>query len=1040
MSTPTAPFVLMDASAGSGKTRNLVKAVLTKLILREPVRSILGITFTNAAAAEMKERLLAQLKTFVETGDKKDPMLVEICAENNLSIEEVANRSRDILQHLLHRYNDLSFSTIDSFTARLVRTFAKDLAMSENFDILLETDELLKETTDLVMDAAGTEPLITEMLVNFVEQKLADEKGWSIENALLEVAKKILEEKHREPLEKLRNLDALALIELRKDLTQKIKEAEDLISETGEEALTLIESEGLSINDFYYAKLGPVNFFNQLKNGNIQNTIQKGSRLVTVLETGNWYGSKLNPSQIASIDRIKSRLSELAIRGNELSIEHGPFILLAKKIIGNLYSFSTLQHLYNTLMLLQEQNNAVPLAIFNGIIHQKLKDEPTAYIYERLGERYRHFFIDEFQDTSRLQWGNLLPLIENSLSESGSALIVGDAKQSIYRWRNGDAEQFIDLSQKAEQGKFNTSVGGYLHRLSHNWRSRANIVNFNNSLFVCLAKEMQGDAYQNLYKNAAQVAAKGNGGLVELREFPTDNYDEKAIAQLLKDIERMRTAGYCYRDIALLVRNKVHGAQLVMELSSRGYPVISADSLFVGNSYEGRLLSALTIIPHFTNDKRYRWYLAEALMQLRLVKPDSTFAFAQSLVDTHPEQIIPEINKHLPGYAEACTGGLDLYSFSRTMCRLAGFNMANNAFVQTYLQAVQDFVIRWDGNAHEFIHWWQDKGHETPVLVSSGVDALQVLTIHKSKGLQYPVVIMPYVTWRLNDNRREDWIPLKDERFGHLDEFLIPLNKTDSVAIGGAYEEKVKKLLSQEHFDAINMLYVACTRAIDCLIMYGKENSNIPTVFEEIKKFTQTQEENRVEEGFYVWGEETLPEKKQQESPSKKPFTTPNSPWQQKLRLATRSPKNWHIQERTAREWGNLVHFALAQITTRSSVPSAIEALKVNGDISDEEAQIIERKIEELMQNPDLAQFFDEDVMVYNEREIIIPAEKNKRPDRLVKTSDGRWLLADYKTGEKSDNHLDQLRKYSRFLAEAGLQVADAKLVYLADEAEVISA
>ncbi len=464
-----------------------------------------------------------------------------------------------------------------------------------------------------------------------------------------------------------------------------------------------------------------------------------------------------------------------------------------------MFALATLNALNQALNNLSEVHNTLPLAAFNHLVHEQLTNEPSQYIYERLGDRYNHFYLDEFQDTSLLQWGNLRPLIADSTAAGGTALVVGDAKQSIYRWRNGEAEQFIGLSEQAEQHTFQFAGDAKLVRLADNWRSLETIVQFNNELFTSIAPSMANDSYRHLYANAGQHPQKGKGGFVELQRLPKDDFAQLTLEQTLKTIDQLLADGYTYKHIAILVRSKKHGAELVQLLTTKGLPVISGDSLLLGNSYEAKLLAGATALRTMPTNKQMRWQLADALLRGDFANPtEGAFRFSQKVIDLPQSETIELLESHFSGIAEVFKQGGNLYTFTRGLMR--AFNLAgkNNAFAESYLQAIQDFVEKDQGTAFEFVRWWHDTGSGKAISSPDTLNAIQVVTIHKSKGLQYPVVLIPFANWKHHNGTREGWIPLDPDQFEGLEEMIIPISGGDAELIGGNYQKTYEKLHAQD--------------------------------------------------------------------------------------------------------------------------------------------------------------------------------------------------------------------------------------------------
>lgn len=438
------PFHIYNASAGSGKTYTLVKEYLKVLFTSNaysPYKHILGITFTNKAVGEMKARIIEALKEFASETilDDPDDMFTSLCDELDLSPKELQRKSYFILNSIVHNYAAFDISTIDKFTQKLIRTFAYDLSLSMNFDVELDTDGLLNEAVDRLIARAGTNTDLTKVLVDFAIEKADDDKSWDISLDFYKIAKLLVRENDIPYLEKLKDRSLQDFNDFNRLLKEKIRATEKAIVEKAQNALDLISECGLEIHDFtrgslpkHFEKLN-ARYFDISFSSKWQSDLVEGNRL---------YPGRVTTDIAGIIDEIQPQLSAFFTASKTK--------VFNSKLLRNIYRNSTLLSLLNSILMeleaLKEEDNIVLISEFNSIISNEIKSQPAPFIYERIGERFHHYFIDEFQDTSVLQWQNLIPLLANSLSaENGSALLVGDAKQAIYRWRGGKPEQFIGL-------------------------------------------------------------------------------------------------------------------------------------------------------------------------------------------------------------------------------------------------------------------------------------------------------------------------------------------------------------------------------------------------------------------------------------------------------------------------------------------------------------------------------------------------------------------------------------------------------------------
>ena len=492
-------FSIYDASAGSGKTFTLVKEYL-KIILtsskEDAYKNILAITFTNKAVGEMKSRVVNTLSEFaqVNPNTKAQEVMAQIQAETQLSLEDIHIKSKAIIRNIIHNYAAFDISTIDKFTHKVIRTFAHDLNLPSTFEVSLEIENLLTEAIDALIAQAGDDEMLTDLLVNFTLEKTDDDKSWDISRDIKEIGKLLSNENNRSEIDHFKDKQIQEFIELKKTIAGKIKIIQKECIETAKKAMFLFDENQLDQKSFIRGVV--YNWFSKTANGEISTNL----KIPDYLQEGNRYAKALPQSQKDTVDAISPQLLSwyFTIAANSKEF------LLYNAFLKNITPLSLLNRVSQELHKIQDEQNILSIAEFNAIIHNEIQNQPAPFIYERMGERYKHFFIDEFQDTSQMQWENLIPLIDNALSsedlggERGSLMIVGDPKQSIYRWRGGKAEQFIELS-KTKNPFVNPDKK--LFHLDTNWRSYSEVIDFNNQFFQFLSNEFQHPDYKDLYEN-----------------------------------------------------------------------------------------------------------------------------------------------------------------------------------------------------------------------------------------------------------------------------------------------------------------------------------------------------------------------------------------------------------------------------------------------------------------------------------------------------------------------------------------------------------
>jgi ATP-dependent exoDNAse (exonuclease V) beta subunit len=497
----TTAFTIYDASAGSGKTYTLTKEYLKILFLAkndDAYRKILAITFTNKAVEEMKTRIVSSLYQFSldNTSEKAMELLKDVASETKLSIATLKDKSKAIIKNIIHNYAAFDISTIDKFTHKVIRTFAQDLNLPPNFEVSLETDSLLQEAIDLVISKAGDDPNLTKLLIEFSKEKTDDDKNWDISAELLKVAQLITNENNSEEIKELseKSIDDFGIV--KKKLQEEIKQLKLDCKAIAQSVLDSIDGNGVSRKSFYRS-LVP-NFLEKI----VDDKIAINETVIKYLDGSESGYSKTVPQ--SDKDFIDEKASEILASVLTINEKVGK-ISMYEAFLQNLNPLSLLNTIYQEFKQIQEEQNLVSISDFNKIIYNEIQNQPAPFIYERLGEKYRHYFIDEFQDTSVMQWQNLIPLIDNALSgqddfgQQGTLMLVGDPKQAIYRWRGGKAEQFIDLAKEDKKHNPFSNKDKETLRLGTNYRSYSEVIQFNNAFFKQLSDKFENPDYKNLY-------------------------------------------------------------------------------------------------------------------------------------------------------------------------------------------------------------------------------------------------------------------------------------------------------------------------------------------------------------------------------------------------------------------------------------------------------------------------------------------------------------------------------------------------------------
>jgi ATP-dependent exoDNAse (exonuclease V) beta subunit len=1040
-------FTVYKASAGSGKTYTLVKEFLKVSLSsdNENYKNILAITFTNKAAAEMKQRVVSSLSSLAS---KKEPsgtvkfLLADLVLETGLNKEQIQEKCSKILTSVLHRYSDLGICTIDKFTHKIIREFAHDLHLPVNFEVEMDKNALINRAVDMLLAKTGLDPELTNVLLEFSLRKIEEEKRWHIENDIADLASGIFDDESVQFLSTLKNIEIKDLIKVRDVLKSKIKGFESHLASKGQEALSLIASAGIDHNQFAFgAKSGIAKYFIYL----IEKRNYKPSpRIVSSIENDKWYASKISISEKAAIDSIKAELSAIFSYAvtyvSENFQEYSKFCLINQ----NIYGLMLLTEVEKMLGQLKKEQNKIHISEFNKYISSIVVNEPAPFIYERIGEKYKHYLIDEFQDTSVLQWQNLLPLLDNSLSTGNFNLIVGDGKQSIYRWRGGEVEQFASLPKLFRADPENLIMeqrGATLERnyqpkvLKNNFRSKKEVVDFNNQFFS-FASTLLTEEYANIYNELEQNYSESNSGgyiQIDIIESESDeDYREYNCKKILQTIQGALIEGYAYKDMAILFRTNEKAAHVAEFLLQNNIEVISPDSLLICNSSKVSLIILLLKHLFAPSDKSTLCLIVKSLIQNEIIKGEEITDVLSSINIEGKEIFDKLLKKHNIHLNTESLCRLPLFEACENLIRIFRFNNPADPYVLFLSETVQQYSTSGnDTSINSFLEWWENNKTKKSVIIPPGTDAVNIMTIHKSKGLEFPLVIFPFADWREDKNKNTWWIDVDNEDLHPLSSALIPLNQTLLETEHSSIYETEK---NKSRLDNLNLLYVAMTRPEERLYIFTSPKEN--NVSDYFRKFLDHNQLWKDDIKQYVFGAKT--NRKPSDSNENKEALIINSvistDWDNKISISRQAEKFWNLEaQENAASFGSLIHQALSEIKTMEDVPAVLDKLQISGTVSPDERSGLTEKLNRLLLNPLLNPFFTVGNTIKNESEIILPSGKTYRPDRVVITSD-KTVIIDYKTGSPLPSHKEQMLKYASVLEDMGYKNLEKLLVYIMDE------
>lgn len=1044
-------FSIYDASAGSGKTYALVKEYL-KIILvakkNDAYRNILAITFTNKAVHEMKSRIVGSLSEFAKDNPnpKAADLMLDLSRDIQLSVSEIQTKSKQIIKHIIHNYAAFDISTIDKFTHKVIRAFAHDLNLPMTFEVTLDTENLLTEAVDAIIAQAGEDDILTNLLVDFTMQKTDDDKSWDISREILETGRLLLNENNREEVTHFQDKSITEFVEIKSEVAETCKILEKENAAFAQSIFDLIEKNGIDSKSFSAGhfpnhlqsiineKFNPKNkTYHEFDDIKINKTAKDRNEIEAII-----------PEMIAILDLIYKKFEKRDFYNAFLK---------------NITPLSLLNTVSNELAKIQKEQNVLSIAEFNAIIYREIQNQPAPFIYERLGERYRHFFIDEFQDTSEMQWQNLIPLIDNATSsefegEKGTLMIVGDPKQSIYRWRGGKAEQFIELSK--DHNPFNNKEKELFH-LDKNYRSYSEVIDFNNKLFYFLSSEFTNLDYQDLYENHSHQKENNKlGGYVNISFIPKpekseddeDALDKNELYLLatLNTIEKVKKQGFDYQEIVILTRKRSQGIAIANYLTEQNIPLLSSETLMIQNSSDVQMI--INVLKYLKNSadieaKSYFLFYIANHVQNELLVHDFIAKGKEKTQEEEFEKWLSEFDISL-SFQDIRKKSL-YEAVEIIVSKFLSKTLSGNSYVQYFIDIVLERDVRNQAGIADFLNYWEKNGEKFSIPSPEGKNAVRIMTIHKSKGLEFPIVIMPFADEDYVRKPKDKlWLDAEKETFG------LPKVLIDNSSAVENYGEEAALVYNQkkqeELLDNINVLYVALTRAEEQLYIIsqflepnkeGEYPYNTASFFIKYLIGIGVYEPSIMEYEFgnlKKLSEKIIEKNEIKTIPLISQILNPKS-----IKIAQREALMWGTHQQEAIEYGNVIHEILSFVKTKSDVDLAIMKALENGLITFIQKEAVYKSIQEIVNHSELENYFAEGNEILNEQTIIQKEGKTIKPDRMVLAKNNEVFLLDYKTGNHNPKYQIQLGNYQNAIEKMGFKVTKKALIYIGQEIKVVN-
>ncbi|WP_312762340.1 UvrD-helicase domain-containing protein [Epilithonimonas sp.] len=1046
-------YSVINASAGSGKTYTLVQRLLM-ICLRYPnqpdaIRTVIALTFTNKAANEMKERILFYLGEFVkdnypENQDLKN--IQEALAEQGyrISLDELQLRSQKVLDYILHHYSTLNIGTIDKFNSRLVKSFSYELGLAQNFNLEIQPEPYLIEAVDKMLDEIGEEQTVSEAFMDFINYNLDNNERVNLNQTLYNSAKKFVNDIHYKPLQDNKDFEWQAYENKKNELREAIRSLKSESLELTKRALELIQSRDIEIEDFASGKNGIGGFFvNMLEFHNIKDkkfpfpTASEDSKIETFLKGASAKG-KHKQSEIADIlPQLISWRREII----DLYIDSQK----KERILQAILPLKVNADIQKKLMEIEEENDLVLLSKFNIIINENLRNEPSAFIYEKVGTQFQHYFFDEFQDTSAMQWQNFLPLRDNSItSDNTSFTIVGDPKQSIYRFRGGESELMLNIINQTEiTPKFATA-----EHLKFNWRSAKNIVDFNNRLYDFMSQNLSEEHQKIFGENAIQDAQSKLDGRVKVHLLENSVkavFYEETSQKMQQDIQECLDNGFTFSDITILCRGNndiFNYSQLLgnLKVNYNGketyIKTISEKGLTLDLSFT---IKALIEFLKWEINPKNRQFLVKMMYFLnvsgRIKMNDFTSEIKTILSLESKTDIENYINAHYQiKLVQNDVPQLNLYNFIEYYIQEFSVENKEIDFLLNFLEMLFNYTQNAGATLKEFLKFWDDEASKISIQASENIDAVQIMTIHKAKGLEFPVVFIPMEN-KNNDKKFSEWYDLNSEdelKTVILNQFSPELENYDEDLAQFNFENSYRNKI-----DRFCIQYVATTRPVEQLFFYiekPSKSSNNLELYDFVTQFQPTENGESLD-SFDIFPVSDLKKQKKKE---KKDYQSENinSISQQtekvsNIEIATTS-KNYQNRVEHVR-MGIFTHEILSQIKTKKDVTKVLNSYLLEGKITNEEKTSILERIENVLNDANYSVYFTENLKIINEREMFATENeqsKTYRPDRLIETENG-FIIVDFKTGEEKEKDQKQVETYKNKLEQFGKKVIKTDVIYI---------
>lgn len=1057
------PLTIYKASAGSGKTFTLATEYI-KLLVLNPMsyRSILAVTFTNKATEEMKMRILSQLYGISKNLPDSNDYLQKITNDTGYPASVVSERAGDALRRLLHNYSYFRVETIDTFFQSVLRNLARELDLTANLRIGLNDTQVEELAVDQLIDSLTHSDVMLQWLLKYIMENISDDRSWNIIGQVKKFGNTIFRDYYKEHSEELNaRLSQKDFLEsYTKQLRQIRTDAEKRMKDFAAQYLDTLRDAGLSYDDLSYGKGGVSGFFLKIQNGQMDESIEGPRVKICADDPAKWY-SKKSPYAESIHSLAESALIPLLRRAMEERPRQYKLYMSADLTLRHLNQLRLLGSIEQKVRQLNESANRFLLSDTQQLLHSLIKDSDSPFIFEKIGTQLEHVMIDEFQDTSSVQWQNFKVLLQECMSHVDTEnLIVGDVKQSIYRWRSGDWRLLNAIDKEFPHADEMIDI----RPLETNYRSERHIIEFNNAFFTEAAQQeynahheeypLGAEALRHAYADVCQKIPqqRPSQGFVSILLLPKKDYQEAMLQQITATIDHLLQQGISPGRIAILVRNNKY-IPLIADHFSVHRPdlhIVSDEAFRLDASVSVSLLiQALHLLTH-PDDKLSKATIVKLYQYAVLgnTLPDNELLIKDQLLD----DLLPE------AYIQHTTDllRLPLYELTERLYTIFQLDRLNeqSAYVCAFYDQLNLFCQDNSTDIDAFISEWEETLC-SKTIQGSTTEGIRILSIHKSKGLEFDHVIIPYCDWRLEHNDIL-WCQPAEPPYDALP--IVPIDYSQKQMMGTIYEAHYLDEHLQNTVDNLNLLYVAFTRACQSLYVIGQRHAAnsrselIESVLPQLRLdggILEGQEDEEVPLS-YTFGQLNVSTGGQQSSPkqSKNVFLQPITP--KPITLETFAIKTSFRQSNKSRDFvegedegtalsyikiGSVLHNIFSTIRTRADIQQALQQLQQDGVLYDDEvtSEKITGLLRKRLEDRRVSDWFSDRWQLFNECSILTfeqGAMKERRPDRVM-TDGHETHVVDFKFGHPRDEYHDQVREYMHLLRSMGMPNVKGWLWYV---------